>query len=275
MLGQYSVLAPFYDSLNGGTFDYDGYADAVEKLLDKNGIPKGSLLLDLACGTGAMTLRLLKKGYDVIGVDLSPEMLGVCRENCENEGFSPLLLCQDMCSLDLYGTVEAAVCCLDSVNYLTGDGELDILFSKLKNFISPGGLFIFDINTERKFGEIYANNVYTYDADGVFCVWQNSFDKKTRLTSILPFLSKKKRACTAAPRNISANAVTRSMKFRRRQKTTASRLRRFVRTSDFPRRTAVNCGHIAFAEETNFRLSPHNSDDIIAQSDFPDPGIER
>ena len=181
MLGQYSVLAPFYDSLNGGTFDYDGYADAVEKLLDRNGIPKGSLLLDLACGTGAMTLRLLKRGYDVIGVDLSPEMLGICRENCENEGFSPLLLCQDMCSLDLYGTVEAAVCCLDSVNYLTGDGELDILFSKLKNFISPGGLFIFDINTERKFGEIYANNVYTYDADGVFCVWQNSFDKKTRL----------------------------------------------------------------------------------------------
>ena len=187
MLGQYSVLAPFYDSLNGGTFDYDGYADAVEKLLDKNGIPKGSLLLDLACGTGAMTLRLLKKGYDAASSSpdimsfLSPEMLGVCRENCENEGFSPLLLCQDMCSLDLYGTVEAAVCCLDSVNYLTGDGELDILFSKLKNFISPGGLFIFDINTERKFGEIYANNVYTYDADGVFCVWQNSFDKKTRL----------------------------------------------------------------------------------------------
>ena len=190
---EYSALAPLYDAVNGEAFDYDGYASFAEKIFTEDGIEKGSLVLDLACGSGALTLRLLDSGYDVIGVDLSPEMLNICREKCADGGYSPLLLCQDLCSLDLYGTVEGAVCTLDSLNYLTKKGELDSFFGRLKNFISPNGIFIFDINTERKFSEIYGSNSYTYDENGVFCVWQNSYSEKTRLCDFdLTFFEKQK-----------------------------------------------------------------------------------
>ncbi len=193
MNGQYSVLAPFYDKFNESSFDYDRYADMFEHLLGQNGVQKGALLLDLACGTGKMTIRMLERGFDTIGVDLSPEMLGVCRDACAERGYSPLLLCQDMCSLDLYGTVEGAICALDSVNYLTEDGELEHFFKNLKNFISPGGIFLFDVNTKRKFSEVYAENCYTYDDDGAFCIWQNGFDEKTMLCDFdLTFFVKEK-----------------------------------------------------------------------------------
>lgn len=193
MNGQYSILAPFYDKFNDTAFDYDAYADTFARLLDAHGVRPGALILDLACGTGKMTIRLLKKGYDTIGVDLSPEMLGVAREVCADAGYFPLLLCQDICALDLYGTVEGVVCALDSINYLTDDGELERFFLNLKNFVSPGGIFLFDVNTERKFSEVYAENCYTYDEDGVFCVWQNSFDGKRSICDFdLTFFVKEK-----------------------------------------------------------------------------------
>lgn len=180
MNGAYEILAPFYDRL-GGEVDYDGWADFVERKFRAHGIGPGSLILDLACGTGKMTYRMLERGYDVIGADLSPDMLSVAREACAERGFSPLLLCQDMCALDLYGTVEGAICCLDSINYLTKNGELQNLLGRMKNFVSPGGIFLFDVNTARKFEEIYGTNCYTYDTPEVYCVWQNDYHPKTRL----------------------------------------------------------------------------------------------
>lgn len=193
MNSAYEILAPFYDRLNGGSVDYDGWADFVTEKLRKYGVPDKSTLLDLACGTGKMTLRLAERGYDMIGVDLSPEMLSVAREACAECGYFPLLICQDMCSLDLYGTVEGAICCLDSVNYLTGAGELDDLLSRMRNFVSPGGIFLFDVNTARKFREVYGQNCYTYDSEEVFCVWQNDFRAKSGLCDFdLVFFIKEK-----------------------------------------------------------------------------------
>ncbi len=180
MNGAYEILAPFYDRFNGEV-DYDRWADFVEKTFRAHNINPGGLILDLACGTGKMTVRLLKRGYDVIGVDLSPDMLSVAGENCAEAGYHPLLICQDMCALDLYGTVEGAICCLDSINYLTGSGELQNLMGRMKNFVAPGGIFLFDVNTARKFEEVYATNCYTYDTPEVYCVWQNDYRKASRL----------------------------------------------------------------------------------------------
>lgn len=177
--GAYEVLAPFYDRMCG--VDAERWAGFVRDVFRRQGVPDGGLILDLACGTGRMTLPLLRMGYDVIGVDLSPDMLSVARERCDQAGFSPLLLCQDMCALDLYGTVDAAICCLDSVNYLTGEGEVAKMLGRLKHFVAPGGIFLFDVNTRRKFAEVYGQNLYTYDEDGVYCVWQNDFHPKTGL----------------------------------------------------------------------------------------------
>ena len=107
------------------------------------------------------------------------------------EGKRPLFLCQNMTDFELYGTVGATVCCLDSLNYLTEKGELDKCFSLVHNYLDPNGLFIFDMNTPYKFENVYGENAYVYDVDGEtecrgsFCVWQNFFDKEKRLCDFL------------------------------------------------------------------------------------------
>ena len=191
-MNEYNIIAGVYDRINSG-IDYDAWADTVQRLFDRHLPSRPELVLDLACGTGKMTLALAKKGYDMIGVDSSGEMLSRATEafydgldSGELEGKPrPLFLCQDMKAFELYGTVGAAVCCLDSLNYLTGDGELEKCLLCVHNYLDPDGLFIFDMNTPYKFENIYGENAYVYDMEendvSAFCVWQNFYDRETRL----------------------------------------------------------------------------------------------
>ncbi|MBO5906846.1 MAG: class I SAM-dependent methyltransferase [Clostridia bacterium] len=176
----YDLLAPFYDAINGEV-DYKSWADFIEKIIKKELKFTPELVLDLGCGTGKMTRELSSRGYDMTGVDYSPEMLGVARYEAEQEGLDILWLCQNMCELDLYGTVDLAVSCLDCINHLTTKRELSKCFSLVHNFLTPDGLFIFDINGRAKFENIYADKTYAMDEDGAFCVWQNFYDKKSKL----------------------------------------------------------------------------------------------
>ena len=143
----YSILASHYDRFNDNSVDYREWAQFIEEQFQRFNVPAGAMILDAACGTGRMTLELSKLGYDVTGVDLSPEMLAVAREYCAKEDFYPLLLCQDLCELDLYGSYDAGICCTDSLNYLTGKGELKKFFSLLKNFIRADCLFSTSIHS--------------------------------------------------------------------------------------------------------------------------------
>ncbi len=184
-LEQYGYLAPYYDKLNAD-IDYSAWASFIESVLSRNGIASGDLVLDLACGTGNITLELARRGYDMIGVDYSAEMLWAAREKLmlpENADMSDklLLIQQDMRSFELYGTVKAVVCCLDSINYLLSDEDLDQCFSLVRNYIEPDGIFIFDVNTRYKFENVYGDNAYILEADGVYCGWQNSYDPDSRL----------------------------------------------------------------------------------------------
>ncbi len=174
----YSAIAECYDALNSH-IDYESFADFLNNEIRAGGIPDGSLVLDLACGTGNITLPLLKRGYDMIGVDLSGEMLNIARS--KRDGDKVLWLCQDMRSFELYGTVGAVVCCLDSINYLTSRGGVDKCFSLVHNYLDPNGIFIFDINTPYKFEQVYGNNHYILEDDGIYCGWQNYYDKSSGL----------------------------------------------------------------------------------------------
>ena len=184
---QYSVLAGYYDRLNSDV-DYPGWAGRICEMFRKFGgeglTPSDGfrpLVLDLACGSGNVTLELDRRGYDMTGVDLSPEMLTEARDKAERSGRNVLWLCQDMRSFELYGTVAAIVCCLDGINYLTDKVGLESCFSLAHNYLDPGGLFIFDVNTPYKFVNIYGGRDYIMESDGVFCGWSNSFNEKTGL----------------------------------------------------------------------------------------------
>lgn len=166
----YSAIARWYDVL-GDTVDYEAWADFLASFL-----PAGGSVLDLACGTGNMTLPLARRGFDMIGTDLSCEMLALAREKAVAQGKDILFLQQNMTCLDLYGTVDGAVCTLDGVNYLSDENELLACFSSVAKFLSPGAHFIFDVNTPYKFENIYGDNHYVLEDEGVFLAWRNEYD---------------------------------------------------------------------------------------------------
>lgn len=176
----YENFANIYDRLQD--IDYSSFVDYYEKIFSKYGLsPK--LVLDLACGTGSVTIPMAKKGYDMIGVDLSEEMLHIASEKSRIAKTDILFLNQDMTEFELYGTVDAAICSLDGVNYLTEDGDLDKLFYLVHNYLNPGGIFIFDINSEHKLKNILGDNTFVYDEEDVFCVWDNNYDEDEKICS--------------------------------------------------------------------------------------------
>lgn len=176
----YDLLAPFYDAINS-ELDYDSWADFIEKIISREYKGTPELVLDLGCGTGSMTLELAARGYDMTGIDYSPEMLDVARRRAEEQGADVLWLCQDMRSFELYGTVDVAVCCLDSLNHLTSPADLDKFLSLVHNYLAPDGLFIFDVNGKYKFENVYSDRTYAMEEDGAVCLWQNSYNPRTRL----------------------------------------------------------------------------------------------
>ena len=175
----YDLLAPFYDAINA-EIDYEKWADFIEKILNKECKSRPELVLDLGCGTGKMTLELARRGYDMTGIDYSPEMLDIARSLADEEGHDILWLCQDMREFELYGTVDAAVCCLDCINHLEEEDDLDKCFKLVHNYLIPDGIFIFDINAKYKFENIYADNTFSMEEDGGVCIWENYYDPETK-----------------------------------------------------------------------------------------------
>lgn len=185
----YSDFAFVYDRLMGDV-DYSARTEYLLKLFKKFGeIP--TLLLDVACGTGGFSKEFAKRNFEVIGTDMSEDMLSVARETSAEENLDILYLCQKAEELDLYGTVDGAVCCMDSINHITDKKNLAAAFKKISLFLEPNKLFIFDVNTLYKHEKILGNNTFVLEEDGVYCVWQNEFDSKRKETHItLDFFTK-------------------------------------------------------------------------------------
>lgn len=132
------------------------------------------ILVDLACGTGALSEYFAHRGYDVIGVDASEEMLMMAQQKKGLSGSNPMYLCQPMQALDLFGTVDIVLCALDSLNHLTDLQELKQTLQRICLFLNPNGLFVFDVNTVYKHQQVLYNQVFVYDCEDVYCVWQNT-----------------------------------------------------------------------------------------------------
>ncbi len=176
---QYTALAAYYDRLNAHV-PYDEWAAFLDRTVRTYGAGKENIWLDLGCGTGRFTVALAKMGHEMIGIDLSPDMLMIARERAWDEEQNILWLCQDMRSFELYGTVDAVVSCLDCLNYLPSVDALLSCFRLVNNYLGPGGVFVFDMNTPYKFKTVYADNDIILEEDDIFCGWRNHFDAHHR-----------------------------------------------------------------------------------------------
>ena len=174
----YHILSRFYDRLQD--VDYEAFIDYYEEIFKRFGLTP-ELILDLGCGTGNITIPMASRGYDMIGLDCSADMLDIAAEKAKNQNYDILFLDQDMTEFELYGTVDAMICALDGVNYLTEDGQFSKMLRLLHYYLNPGGILIFDINTVYKFRHILDGQVFVYDEDDVYCVWNNDFDEKEKL----------------------------------------------------------------------------------------------
>ena len=170
----YGTLAQWYDSLTGDVC-YDQFADFYEAEFRRAG-GEFRLLLDLCCGTGTLTSEMCRRGYELIGVDSSYEMLMEAREKSAELPVPPLLLCQDAAELDLYGTVDAAYCSLDGMNYIPFE-DLKEVFRRLKLFIRPGGLFIFDIRLPQWLKAL-DGQAFVDENEELLCLWRAEFDEE-------------------------------------------------------------------------------------------------
>ena len=175
----YEFLAGCYDRFTADV-DYPRWADYIEKHFARSALPIRTVL-DLACGTGSLTAELAARGYEMIGADCSEEMLAVAAEKCRGAGpVEPIFLHQAMEDLDLYGTIDACVCCLDSINYVTRPRTLARAFQRVHTFLMPGGLFLFDVNTPDKLRGLDGQVFLDEDADA-YCVWRADYSPRRRI----------------------------------------------------------------------------------------------
>lgn len=174
----YEAFAQVYD-LFMDDVDYDGWCRVIAKRLASYGISDG-LVCELGCGTGEMTERLAKAGYDMIGIDRSVEMLQIAQEKKFASGADILYLCQEMQSFELYGTVRAVVSVCNSLNYILEDAELLEVFRLVNNYLDPGGIFLFDLNMDAYYRQI-GDGTIAENRDAAAFIWENHYDEKTHL----------------------------------------------------------------------------------------------
>ena len=188
----YQDFAYVYDEFMDET-PYDLWCERIDLLIKKYGIsePKRdakealesekNLVLDLGCGTGTLTEMLYAKGYDMIGIDNSDSMLSIAMEKKEVSGSEILYLLQDMRELELYSTVGTVISVCDSINYILDEEELLEVFLRVNNYLYPGGIFIFDFNTDYKYREIIGDTVIAENRDNCSFIWENYYDEDEKI----------------------------------------------------------------------------------------------
>ncbi len=175
----YNSFADVYDIFMDN-IPYDEWVEFIEKIWDKYDL-KPQLVCEIGCGTGNITQRLANKKYDMIGIDLSQDMLMVARDKNYDNETNILYLGQDMRSFELYGTVDCILSICDSLNYIKTEKDLLKVFKLVDNYLDPQGLFIFDLNTKHKFKNVYGNNTFTDITDKGAYIWDNNYNEETEI----------------------------------------------------------------------------------------------
>lgn len=175
----YTGFALVYDTFMDN-IPYEEWGKYLEELLHEYGVT-GGIMLDIGCGTGTLTELMAKKGYDMIGIDYSEEMLDLALEKKEHSGEDILYLHQDMREFELYGTVNATISICDSINYITEDDELQKVFQLVNNYLDPKGIFIFDFNTVYKYKEVLGESTIAENREECSFIWDNYYYEDERM----------------------------------------------------------------------------------------------
>ena len=178
-MNAYHAFALVYDRMME-EIPYEEWCNFVTDQLKKFGIEDG-LMLELGCGTGTLTEMFDAKGFDMIGVDNSEDMLELAMEKRMESGKDILYLLQDMREFELYGTVRAIVSVCDSVNYITEPEELEEVFRLVNNYLDPKGVFLFDFNTVYKYKEVMGDTVIAEDRGECSFIWDNFYYEEERI----------------------------------------------------------------------------------------------
>ena len=173
----YTEFSRFYDAMMHDV-DYAGWSSYLCELLHLYG---ARTVLDVACGTGNITVPLSRAGFCVTGVDSSPDMLDVAQRKARNLGAQIPFVCQDMLALSVHKPADAVVCCCDGVNYLTSLSEVRTFFTACSRALKPNGVLLFDVSSAYKLEHVLGNETFTEITDAYAYIWQNCFDVKTRL----------------------------------------------------------------------------------------------
>ncbi len=178
-LEAYTGFAAVYDTFMDNV-PYREWGEYIHSMLCEKGVKDG-LVLDLGCGTGTMTEILAGYGYDMIGADNSEDMLELAMEKRIQSGHDILYLLQDMREFELYGTVRAVVSVCDSLNYITDPEDLENVFRLVNNYLDPGGIFLFDFNTEYKYREVMGDCTIAEDRGVCSFIWDNYYYEEERI----------------------------------------------------------------------------------------------
>lgn len=188
----YGDFAEVYDEFMDET-PYEAWCDRIDKLIEKYGVSKknraaedvleseSNLVVDLGCGTGTLTELLYNRGYDMIGVDYSEAMLGIAMRKKLQTGSEILYLNQDMRELELYSTIGTVVSVCDSLNYILEEEELETVFGLVNNYLFPGGIFIFDFNTDYKYREVIGDTTIAENREDCSFIWDNFYDPEEQI----------------------------------------------------------------------------------------------
>ncbi len=181
-MDKYTSLAKLYDS-----FSLDApakeWAEYIDALLNNNGAKRGASLLDIACGTGMITLELCKKGYRITALDNSPDMLEVAAVRFAEAGAKIQIINQDMREIKLHRKVDAAVCINDGINYITDAEEVLKMFRGVSNILNEGGVFLFDISSKYKLKTMHEKSYFEEKDEGLY-IWHNEYDEKNDILTM-------------------------------------------------------------------------------------------
>ena len=181
-MDKYTSLAKLYDSFSVDA-PSDRWGAYITSMLEKYTIKHGAKVLDIACGTGKITLELYKRGYSVKALDSSEEMLEVAAMRFANAGARIPVICQDIREINIHGSVDAVVCINDGINYLTENSDVMETFKSVCSALTPGGVFLFDISTKHKLRSMHEKSYFEENDEGLY-IWQSEYDENSDILTM-------------------------------------------------------------------------------------------